>query len=669
MNHRTFFAACALTLVGIASCSNPAADVRSDVLAQEIRTQALEHFVRTFATSVPERAVAWAEERAHTPTIRAMITRGALEFEEDAAFRGLVSSAFAERGDAHVFLYGTELTADGQAVVDALLDSASHGLAPERYHVDEIRRHLEVLASAGDTTEVLARFQLSVEDEALLFAHLRDRAALDDTLPADDAAFSLIATGSEDNPLPDFAAAIEQLTASLSAVAESAPMLELLLANGYLRYALDLRFSNLRHVPREEREARGWDIFDESEQEAMRLALLGESFQRAAGESSFAEEIAALPPAIEQYDRLREGLATYFGYLEAGGWEAIPGSREWTVGRSGPEVRQLRVRLAAEDYFDGPLDSEVYDEALSDAVKHYQSTHQLRETGTMTGESYASMNLPVERRIAQIQLSMERIRQSPIVEDLARDYVWVNIPDFHAELWDAGERVRRWRVVVGRERWRRNRRGEREIAGRTPMFSDQMLYVVFNPYWNVPAEIRREEYDHLIEADPNWLADNNFELHVGSDGAEHLRQLPGPSNALGLVKFLFPNEHDVYMHDTPSRSLFNRPTRAFSHGCVRVEDPMELAEVLLARDRGWSSWQTQRFIEQKMSTGEEEWVTLREPLPVHIDYIGVRGADDGRMHFLADPYGHDRPEAEAREDALRARLQLPPREGAAEDAP
>ena len=669
MNYRTLAAACALALLSVASCSNPAADVRSDVLAQEIRTQALEHFVRTFATSVPERAVAWAEEQAHTPTIEAMIAADALAFEDDPALQSLVSRAFAARAYEHLFLYGTELTPDGQAVVDALRDAASHGLAPERYHVDAIQRHLDVLAAAGDTSSILEQFQLSVEDEGLLFAHLRDRAALDDTLPADDAAFRLIATPSDDNPLPQFSAALQQLSHTFSTVAESVPMLELLLADGYLRYASDMKYSNLRVVPRDEREARGWDVLDETQQGEIRLTLLAESFDRAAGDAGFAAELAALPPAIEQYERLRAGLETYYGYLEAGGWDPIPGSREWTVGRSGPEVRQLRARLAAEDYFEGPLDSDVFDSALSDAVKAYQATHQLRETGTMTGESYASMNIPVERRIAQIQLSMDRVRQSPIVEDLDRDYVWVNIPDFHAELWDAGERVRRWRVVVGRERWRRGRRGQREIAGRTPTFSDQMLYVVFNPYWNVPPEIRREEYDALIEADPNWLVDNNFEIHVGRDGAEHLRQLPGPSNALGLVKFLFPNEHDVYMHDTPSRSLFDRPTRAFSHGCVRVEDPMELAELLLARDRGWSSWQTRRFIDEKMSTGEEEWVTLREPLPVHIDYIGVRGADDGWMHFLADPYGRDRPEVDVLEDALRARLQLPARAGATSETP
>lgn len=650
-----------LLITALAACGNPAADQRADRLASEIRTQELEHFVRTFAIGVPERAVAWAEEHAHTPTIGTMIERGQIGFEDDPMLRELVTLLFAEREYRHLFVYGTQLTPAGAAVTAALLGAEEHGLPPERYHAAEIQRHLDVLASAGDLSGVLDELQLSPEEEALLLGHLRDHAALDETLPEDSAAFALIATPSPTNPLPEFADAISSLSATMERVAESGPTLELLLADGYLRYARDMRFSNLHYVPEEQREARGWDIEDEAMQPQILRSLLGDSFRRGASEHGFAAEIATLPPPLEQYERLREGLATYMGYQRAGGWAPIPGSREWRVGNRGDAVPAIRARLAAEDYFGGPLDSEVFDRELSDAVKDYQSTHQLRETGTMTGESYYSMNLSVERRIAQIQLSMQKIRMSQAVESVDEDYIIVNIPDFHAELWDRDERIRRWRVVVGRERWRRLPGRDREIAGRTPVFSDSMLYVVFHPYWNVPNSIRVEEYDPLIEADENWLVDNHFELFIAPDGAEVLRQLPGPHNALGLVKFLFPNEHDVYMHDTPSRSLFSRPTRAFSHGCVRVEDPMELAHVLLQRDRGWTRRYTEQFIEEQLASGEEEWVTLRNPIPIHIEYVGVRGADDGRLHFLADPYAYDREPAEALEDAFRARHGLPPR--------
>lgn len=643
--------------IGATGCANHAAESRYDALEAQIRDQELEHFVRTFALTLPERAIAWSEERAHTPTIASILERGDIAFEDDAARRELVTLLFAERDYAHLFVFGTQLTNDGRALVDALLHADQHALDPDDYHAEAIRHHLAVLERAGDLSTLIDRLQLSWEDEALVLAHLRAAGGLDGTLPDPDAAFAELATASPDHPLPDFASAIEELTATLEVVAESGPTLELLLASGFLRFAADQRLSNMFFVDDATREAQGWDPDDEAQVPAILRALQGQTFREASEARGFRAVIADLEPPYEQYRRLVDGLATYREFERAGGWSPLETRRAWNLGRSGDGVLEIRRRLASEDYFDGDLEDPTYDRSLRDAVREYQRTHQLRETGTMTDETYASMNVPVERRIAQIMLSLNKWRASRRAMDAGGEYIWVNIPDFHAELWEGDERVRRWRIVVGRQFWRRDpRTGERERAGRTPIFSDRMEYIVFNPYWNVPNTIRREEYDHLIEEDPNWLADNGFEFFYDSQGNEWLRQIPGPQNALGLVKFLFPNEHDVYMHDTNARHLFDRATRSFSHGCMRVDEPMELAHVLLQRDRGWTRRRTERFIEQKMESGEEEWVTLIDALPVHVEYIGVRGGDDGRMHFLADPYRFDRPQVDAIERDVRLAL-------------
>jgi murein L,D-transpeptidase YcbB/YkuD len=336
-------------------------------------------------------------------------------------------------------------------------------------------------------------------------------------------------------------------------------------------------------------------------------------------------------------------------------------------GASAEHVLALRQRLAAENYL--PADAvqiPAWDSPLGSAVEHYQTTHQLSITGTVSEETLSSLNVSAVRRLAQIHTTMERWRNARSLRHVHGEYIAVSLPDFHAELWDRDERVYRWRVIIGRTRNVRTRGGGTEVQGLTPLFSDTMLYVVFNPYWNVPRDIRNDEYQPLIDADPNWLFDNGFEMVTNADGSDFLRQLPGPGNALGVVKFLFPNEHDVYMHDTPTRNLFSRTIRAFSHGCVRVHEPLQLAHVLLQRDRDWSEFQTEAYIEDQLESGEEKWVSLTRPIPIHIEYYSVRGDDDGRMNFLADIYRHDR----ARVDELEARLlaQLPGAAAAAEGA-
>ncbi|MFT6397208.1 MAG: murein L,D-transpeptidase YcbB/YkuD, partial [Bradymonadia bacterium] len=468
-----------------------------------------------------------------------MIEEGRLDFETDPAIRELVTLLFAERGYEHLFVYGTHLTPDGRALVEALLGATREGLALADLHAAAIEERVGTLAAAGDIDDIVNALQLSVEDESALLAFMMNEAALDGTLPAADAVFSLIAEDSSDNPVPRYSTAIQDLSSRLASAAEAAPELELVLAAGFLRYAIRNHHSNLGYVTDEFSLSHGWGDVEDHREEAERT-LAGASFRNALS-TGFAAEIAQLSPPFSEYDELVAALADYRGYVNAGGWEALPTTR-LEPGETDDAVPALRRRLAAEDYFDGDLESTHFDAELEAAVEWYQRTHQLVQNGEVADGTLWSLNVLAERRVSQILVALDKWRETPLAPDAEGEFIWVNIPEFYAELRDGRELIYRWKVVVGRERGGRDSLGN--PRGQTPRFSDSLEYIVFNPYWNVPSQIREEEYDPLIAADPNWLIDNGFEIAV--DGSrEWLRQMPGSGNALGQVKFLFPNQHDV----------------------------------------------------------------------------------------------------------------------------
>jgi murein L,D-transpeptidase YcbB/YkuD len=553
-----------------------------------------------------------------------------------------------------VFVSGSHLTPAGEALLAALRGTQDHGLYASDYWLTEIVTLQERLAAGTRLEEIRTRLQMTPEDQGALLAWVETQTATDQTLPAVDAVFSVVAEPGADNPLPRYAETIEQLASSIEAVAQSGPALELYLASAALRYARDMRFENLDGLIPADAAARGWNLEDENSHAAIVSERVAEAWTAALG-GDFAAWLSTLPPQFEQYDRLVAGAAQYRGFVERGGWRPLTVPVDLSLGDQGPDVVSLRERLAAEQYFEGDVTNPVFDAPLRDALEVYQETHQLNVTGTVSEETLASLNVPADRRLAQIYVTLDRWRHSRVERHVGGEYIWVNVPDFHAELWDTNELVYRWRVVTGQPRRFRDGR----VEGRTPLFSDTMLYVVFNPYWNVPREIRESEYQHLIDADPLWLSTNGFEIVTTEDGGDFLRQLPGPGNALGRVKFLFPNEHDVYMHDTPSRNLFSRPVRAFSHGCVRVHEPLDLARLLLSRDNGWSESRTDDFIEEQLLEGTEQWVNLRNPLSIHIEYYTVRGDENGRMHFLADIYRYDRQRVNERQLEINPAAIIP----------
>lgn len=378
---------------------------------------------------------------------------------------------------------------------------------------------------------------------------------------------------------------------------------------------------------------------------------LAAALRRAAYTADVAALVASYRPASEPYQRLRGALAVHRSIAVEGGWSRIPEGTSLKEGMHDPRTPLLRERLrlwgdvpaaptAAPEAFGDPT---LYDAQLASGVRRMQERHGLEPDGVVGPRTLAVLNVPVERRIAQILANLERLRWMP--DALGRRHILVNQAAFTLDFFEDGESIRNMRVVVGKPKHR------------TPIFSDEMTYLVVNPYWNVPRSIARNELLPKIKQDVSYLVNNDYQMLSGwgNDAAVidpwsvdwsqvsrnsfgyRIRQNPGGGNALGRIKFMLPNRHNIYLHDTPAKSLFNRASRAYSHGCIRLHDPMGMAQTVLETTPGWS----RARVEQTIASGQRRIVSLAEPIPVHITYITSWVDPDGTIHFRDDIYGRD----------------------------
>lgn len=356
----------------------------------------------------------------------------------------------------------------------------------------------------------------------------------------------------------------------------------------------------------------------------------------------------ALAPPHGEYRRLRRALQQMRALQRAGDWPEIPAGPALKPGMRDPAVAKVRRLLRAAGDLPpdarvegGPAD--VFDAELAAAVRRFQARHGLAVDGVVGRHTRSAMNVRPEERVQQIRVNMERWRWMP--RDLGRRHVLVNVPGFTLRAVEEGKTVLTMPVIVG------------STVRRTPMFSSRITYLVFNPIWNVPPSIARKDILPRVRKDPGYLANHRFQVYAGwqpeaalLDPAEidwdavgarimryRLRQMPGPDNALGRVKFMFPNAHDVYLHDTPEREKFRSAVRAFSSGCVRVGDPDGLAAFLLAGMEAWGPDRRAAVLE----TEEPTVVWLRRPVPVHLFYQTIWLDDAGVLQVRDDIYGRD----------------------------
>lgn len=326
---------------------------------------------------------------------------------------------------------------------------------------------------------------------------------------------------------------------------------------------------------------------------------------------------------FSQYYNLKRGLKKYREIEKKGGWGTIAldeGVKSLQEGDSATAVVQIRKRLALEGYLKNDSGKAVYDSELANALKLYEEKHNRVFDGKIGPAMVRELNVPVSALIKTITVNMERCRWISPNMDKAPEVIAVNIPSFRLVYFKKGKPYFTSKVVVGKE------------LNKTVVFSGDMSYLQFAPYWNVPNSILNKEIKPALAKNPNYMAQNDMEWHNG-----RVRQRPGEKNSLGKVKFMFPNTNNIYLHDTPAKSLFNKDERAFSHGCVRVEKARDLAILITKEDGNW----TEAKVDKAMNAGKESTYSLKKKIPVYIAYFTAWADEKGNVAFYEDVYKRD----------------------------
>ena len=410
--------------------------------------------------------------------------------------------------------------------------------------------------------------------------------------------------------------------------------LDLLLTDAYLLFASHLQEGKIDRDSLKLRRAIGW-------KGATHDSLLSASLES----HTIRSGLQSLLPRHSMYDGLKEMLASFNATSKKGGWQSVPSGQTLKGGDSGERVLKLRNRL----WVSGDLShrtgwsTDEFDSTVVDGLRLFQRRHGLEPSGVADSATIVSLNVPVQKRIEQIKINLERWRWMP--HDLGRKHIRVNIPDFRLVVEEDGNKVMTMKVVLGLPEWQ------------TPVFSTAMSHVLFNVHWIAPDDILSKELINYMKADSNYLRGNNMTLwRRKGDSLQQidphtinlkqmdpkdidffLRQEAGPQNIMGQVKFLVPNEHSIYLHDTPYREDFPKNIRMFSHGCIRLEKPLDLAEYVL---REYPTWNRER-IDTVVAQQVEQSLLLKHPVPVHVVYCTAWKEKDGIVNFRQDYYGLD----------------------------
>jgi murein L,D-transpeptidase YcbB/YkuD len=444
----------------------------------------------------------------------------------------------------------------------------------------------------------------------------------------------------DEYPVGDVARAIASVRDAKQPTAEQLADADVLLTSAYAALGEDMLVGQVN--PKTVGQSWHIDTKDENVDSALARTLTMVPFEKS---------MNAMRPADSGYAALQKEMARFRDVVAKGGWQTIPAGKALKRGDSDSPVRlaALRARLAAEgidvpdaagapathDSAGATTSSEdsagkatrrraanvgVFDAGLAGAVAEFQARHAINVDSMLGTETLDALNVPAEYRLGQIAANLERDRWLPRAR--GERYIYVNVPAFQLTAYDKGEPVLESKVIVGQE--------FEDKA--TPVFSDSMETVVFRPYWLITPAIQAKEVAPKVAANPGYLAANDMEYYRDG-GQTRIRQRPGPKNALGYVKFLFPNDFNIYLHDTPNHELFDKDVRAFSHGCIRVEKPAELAQWVLG-------WDASRVDEAMQQGKDNQAVRLPKKIPVYIIYATTY-VKDGKLYFGNDLYHRD----------------------------
>ncbi len=411
--------------------------------------------------------------------------------------------------------------------------------------------------------------------------------------------------------------------------------LELLLTQNYYRYSLDLQAG--RTAPGE---------MDPRQKTIHTATDPLKDLARSLEDGTFFSALNRSFPQGSGYQKLRQALETYRQLQTKGSWPSVAtDGKILAYGDTHPAIPQLRIRLALTNDYQTPFThTDLFDQPLVTALKHFQARHGLQSSGRLDTKTLDALNVPINRRIEQIQANLERLRWGP--RRLESYYVLVNMADFRLNVIDQNRQALSMKVIVGKP------------YRSTPAFSQKLTHLVVNPYWYVPRSIAVHDILPRVRRDPGYLARQKFQVFqttgtettridpakvdwsaLRSDRFDFsFRQDPGPGNALGRIKFILPNPYSVFLHDTPQQGLFNREARTYSSGCVRLEKPFELARYLLKRETHGRG----DFLDKTLSSQTPQVIKLEEATPVHLVYWTVWVDQSDALQFRDDVYDRNR---------------------------
>lgn len=373
-----------------------------------------------------------------------------------------------------------------------------------------------------------------------------------------------------------------------------------------------------------------------------RAVNLPDLLQKATHGGNLTQVLNGLTPTYPGYLELKGQLDKYQNIASNGGWGQISTGASLKIGSKGVRVSQLQKRLTVTREYTATEKTTIFDKPLKQAVMKFQAHHGLKANGVVDKQTLQALNIPVNQIIKLIELNMDRLRWLPL--QTSNQYLLVNIPNFSLDVMESGQSILNMPVIVGKG------------ANRSCVLSSKISYIEINPYWSVPDSIGRKEILPKLQQDPNYLAKEQMNVYNSSFANPPIdpsridwkkvnpnnmpykfRQMPGEKNALGNIKFIFPNVCGIYLHDTPSRNLFGRNRRDFSHGCIRVGKPIELADYLLSDKPNWDGDR----VESQIKLGKRQIVYLAEPMDVNIVYATVWVDNNGELQFRNDIYQID----------------------------
>lgn len=513
----------------------------------------------------------------------------------------LIASAYTETfGQGFRFVADHNLDDDHAALMDALDNSLNEGLHPDNFLTTDLKAHAEKIASSQAAVSSAAQVTLTEEQKQALVAHMTEESKK-------DAAPELNGTAILDWMLkPEFGAKYPSVHQAFDNTKKA------VLERAVSEYAVELgdAAAYFKYI-------RAMGLKDD---------MLLPNWQKSVTDIKAA--LAESVPNTPHYLRLRGELDRYRKLAKKHPdltKLSVGASAKIKVGASGDLVKSVQERLEMTGYYTGPI-SGTFDESTKSALTQYQENHQVVPDGIIGKGTIDAMNVPFDDRVRHIRLAMSKQRLSPTRWESY--YLRVNIPEFVVEAVEDGKILRKHKVIVG----------NLSAINHTPEFTATIKKIVYNPAWFITPRIFKLEELPKWQGDEEYFTKKGYKAHFNKEGVPVAAyQPPGPGNALGRVKILFPNKHDVYLHDTPTKPLFNRTIRAFSHGCIRLQNPLDMAEFLLKKDGNPAAEEIDNIL-AKFATRE---IDLQKEVPIFIEYSTVSTTEDGRAVFLGDIYKRD----------------------------